>query len=79
MNDGIHRSQWRMPIALHEQIEKAAKENGRTSANAELVARLKASFEAPVEGLTEDRVRQIVSEQLQSALAPIYEALNIKL
>ncbi|MDD2046093.1 Arc family DNA-binding protein [Pseudomonas sp. GD04058] len=43
MTDDIYRSQFRLPYPLYEQLKAASDEN-RRSVNAELVARLEASF-----------------------------------
>lgn len=40
----LHRSQYRLPVTLHEQLQVAAAAAGR-SVNAEIVARLSASFD----------------------------------
>ena len=41
-----NRSQYRLPIPLHERLQAAASESGR-SINAEVVARLEHSFDVP--------------------------------
>lgn len=46
MKEEIYRSQFRLPYELYEQLKESADANNR-SVNAELVARLAASFEDP--------------------------------
>ncbi|MCP5197668.1 MAG: Arc family DNA-binding protein [Gammaproteobacteria bacterium] len=61
----VQKTALRLPRPLHSQILRAAEENGRTM-NAEIVARLTASFEEADDGLF-DRLKpdqRLVVEQI---------------
>lgn len=47
MKSDLHRSQYRLPEDLYERLLKSSQREGR-SLNAEIVARLEASFQTPV-------------------------------
>ncbi|MCV2349305.1 Arc family DNA-binding protein [Paucibacter sp. Y2R2-4] len=62
-----HRSQYRLPTDLHDKLQHAARLNQR-SVNAELVARLQASFDPPaaqeaLQDLIENAVRRGLGER----------------
>lgn len=59
--DDIYRSQFRLPYSLYEQLKKSADANHR-SVNAELVARLEASFSSDVASLLPPGLRGRVEE-----------------
>lgn len=53
MKNDYFRSQLRLSEDLYEQLKEAAARNGR-SLNAEIVARLEASFEPPLRAVMEE-------------------------
>lgn len=82
--DEIYRSQFRMPYALYEQLKASAAANHR-SVNAELVARLEASFGAtseisavdevhPASPAVTDKVYSISRDELQSLVMEIIDS-----
>lgn len=68
----LKRSQLRLPPELHASLVEAARESGR-SMNAEIVARLDASFRRTVD---DDQVVEVV-ERLQKAMDRIKEDATI--
>lgn len=59
----IQKTALRLPKDLHQLVIDAAQSAGH-SMNAEIIARLRASFEAPLSP-SETKVREIVREELQ--------------
>lgn len=64
MPDDTHRSQYRLPADLYDQLQSAAQASGR-SLNAELVARLRETF--VLNNSTE--LSQVIEEAVRRALA----------
>jgi hypothetical protein len=75
MEKDTYRSQFRMPQQLFEKLKAAADQNKR-SVNAELVARLEASF-LEVDGAAEAALRRtelraLIIEEVENYLHPPY-------
>ncbi|RJG10912.1 Arc family DNA-binding protein [Pseudomonas cavernicola] len=66
----IYRSQFRFPYSLYEQLKKAADAN-RRSVNAELVARLEASFGPASTLILVDEYHRVEPASPERALALI--------
>lgn len=67
----VHPYPVRLTVELRAKLDKAAKEAGR-SLNAEMLRRLEASFhEEKVNVLTEERVKELIQEELAKAKAKV--------
>tara|TARA_B100001079_G_C16408939_1_gene515182 strand:+ start:1093 stop:1335 length:243 start_codon:yes stop_codon:yes gene_type:complete len=64
----------RLPAALHEQIKEASEQNHR-SMNAEMVARLAASFEQ--RGLSIDSIKAADEMKIQDAIEVLSKAKEL--
>lgn len=62
----LHRSQYRLPAALYEQLQAAADAAGR-SLNAEVVHRLEASFQPASSSQAE--LQELIEQAVRRALA----------
>ena len=62
MIDDQHRSQFRIPYSLYEQLKASAEANKR-SLNAEIVLRLEASFRTAGDPLSASQLKRLLDER----------------